>query len=153
MLLRTLSLTFASPMGGVLGFRVGERRATITGCLVMTISLVLIAWAVLDQSLLLFGVGLVLQGTGHGLSLPSLTSAVSLSVPEEHLGIASAAQRLMVQVGTAFGITLLMIVYGGEIEGYGLPRGFAAGAVLSAISLAAALTMARRGVRPETSAG
>ncbi|MDX1650598.1 MAG: MFS transporter, partial [Myxococcota bacterium] len=146
MLLRTLSLTLASPMGGVLGFRVGERGAAVTGCVIMTVSLVLIAFAVLERSLPLFGLGLVLQGTGHGLSLPSLTSSVSLAVPEEHLGIASAAQRQMVQVGTSFGITLLTIVYAGQEDA--LSRAFAAGAVLSAVSLAAALGMAGRGTRP-----
>lgn len=145
MLLRTLSLTLASPVGGVLGQRVGERGATVLGCAVMTLSLGLIAWAVLSRSLPLFGLGLVLQGTGHGLGLPSLTSMVSHAVPEEHLGIASAAQRLMVQVGTSFGITLLTIVYGGVDEGGSLARAFGAGAVLSAISLVAAAAMGRRG--------
>lgn len=149
MLLRTLSLTLASPLGGAFGFRVGERGATVTGCAVMTVSLLLIAWAVMERSLALFGVGLVLQGTGHGLALPSLSSAVSLAVPEHHLGVASAAQRLMVQVGTSFGITLLTLVYGGQDEGHALARAFLAGAILAALSLSAALAMARRGVRPQ----
>lgn len=147
MLLRTLSLTLASPLGGILGFRIGERGAALVGCGVMTVSLALIAWAVLTGSLALFGAGLVLQGTGHGLALPSLTSAVSTAVPEEHLGIASAAQRLMVQVGTSLGITLLTIVYGGVDEGGALARAFAAGAVLSGLSFAAALVMRRSGLR------
>jgi hypothetical protein len=81
---------------------------------------------------------------GHGLGLPSLTSSVSNSVAEHDLGIASAANRLTAQVGTAFGITLLTIVYGGHNTSGSFALAFAVGAGLSALSLVAAATMGRR---------
>ncbi len=141
MLLRTLSLTAASPVGAWLGGRIGERGAAAVGAGLMTGALVVIVVGVRETSLLVFGVGLVLQGAGHGLGLPSLSSSIANAVPESDLGIASAANRLTAQAGSAFGITLLSLVYGGVNTADGLARAFAVGAVLSALSLAAAVWM------------
>ena len=144
MLLRTASLTAASPLGGHLGFRVGERGAAMIGCAVMTVGIAVIAGATLQSSLWLLGIGLVLQGVGHGLALPSLTSAVSNAVEEQDLGIASATNRLTGQAGAAFGITLLSLVYGGVNTPGALAAAFLAGAVLGGFSLLAAAFMGRR---------
>ena len=144
MLVRTLTLTLSSPLGGRLGTRAGERFAALVGSATMTVALVLIAWGALEASLLAVGVGLVLQGLGHGLGLPSLTSAVASAVPDRDLGIASAANRLTGQMGTAFGITALTLVYGGDDSGLGFARAFALGAGLSFLSVLAAAAMERR---------
>ncbi len=150
MLLRTASLTAASPLGGSLGFRVGERWASVIGCAVMTVGIALLAVAVAATWLPLLAVGLVLQGVGHGLAVPSLTSAVSNAVKDEDLGIASATQSLAGRIGTPFGIILLTLVYGGTGEAADLSRAFWAGAVVSLVSLAAAFWMktARHGPEP-----
>lgn len=145
MLLRTLTLTLSSPVGGILGTRIGERGAALVGSAVMTVSLCLMAWAVQQNVLLGVGAALVLQGMGHGLALPSLTSAISNSVPERDLGVASAASRLTSQAGAAFGITLLTLVYGGNDTGEALALALLAGAILSALSLVTALGMEERG--------
>jgi EmrB/QacA subfamily drug resistance transporter len=141
MLLRTLSLTITSPVGGWLGEHIGERRSAVLGAAVMTVALVVIVGGSLNESLVTFGIGLALQGSGLGLAMPSLTSAISNSVPDKDLGIASAANRLTGQIGAAVGITLLTMVYGGVNTGGGLGRGFAVGALLSALALVAAAFM------------
>ena len=141
MLLRTLTLTLASPVGGRLGMAIGERGAATLGSLLLTLSLGVIAWSAGHGLLLGFGAGLVLQGLGHGFALPSLTSAVANSVPERDLGIASAGSRLTGTVGTAFGITVLTMVYGGENTGPAFQTAFLAGAGFAALSLAAAWFM------------
>ncbi len=148
MLVRTASLTIASPLGGRLGARIGERGAAILGSAIMTVSLVLLAGSAWTGSLPLLVAGLVLQGSGHGLALPSLTSSVSNAVPEHDLGIASAASRLMGQVGASFGITLLALVYGGQDTREAFALAFGAGAALSACSLIAASCMERGLARP-----
>ncbi len=146
LLLRTLSLTAASPLGAWLGGRVGERGAAVIGAGVMTVSLGVIVLALRELSLPLLGLGFVLQGTGHGLGLPSLTSSIANAVDEANLGIASAANRLTAQAGSAFGITLLTLVYGGLNVSEGFARAYLVGAGLSALSLlAAALMRAHRG--------
>jgi MFS family permease len=110
----------------------------------MTVALAIIAYGVLETSVVLFGVGLVLQGAGHGLALPSLSSAVASAVPDKELGIASASNRLTAQVGTAFGITALTIVYGGDGSPESFARAFALGTALSLGSVLAAAAMGRR---------
>lgn len=147
MLLRTASLTIASPFGGSLGQRSGERVAAVVGSSVMTAGLALVCAGAWRTSLPLFGVGLVLQGVGHGLALPSLTSAISHSVAESDLGVASAANRLTGQIGAAFGITLLAIVYGGRNEPAAFGTAFAAGAALSALSVLASAWMRKSHAR------
>jgi EmrB/QacA subfamily drug resistance transporter len=144
MLLRTFTLTLSSPLGGLLGGRVGERAAAVLGCAIMTVSLVVMALGVAEASILGVGAGLVLQGLGHGLGLPSLTSSVSNAVPEESLGIASATNRLTGTAGSAFGITLLTLVYGGTNTGDAFALALLTGAALSMLSLAAAIAMGPR---------
>jgi EmrB/QacA subfamily drug resistance transporter len=151
MLLRTLTLTLSSPLGGQLGSRFGERRAALLGSAVITVSLLVIATGVAELSLTAVAVGLVLQGLGHGLGLPSLNSAVASSVPDRDLGIASAVNRLVAQVGTAFGIATLTTVYGGSNTGGAFGLAFLVGAGFSVLSVFAAGFMASPARRPERS--
>ncbi|MCP5057848.1 MAG: MFS transporter [bacterium] len=139
MVLRTASLTLASPFGGSFGERFGERSASAFGGALMTGALLVIAWGAWESNLLLFGIGLVGQGIGHGLSQPSITSAIARSVDESELGVASAANRLAGQGGASFGIAALTIVYGGVAEPEAFGLAFAAGAGLAAASTLTAL--------------
>ncbi len=141
MVLRTASLTLASPIGGALGERFGERSASVLGGAVMSVALGGIAWGAYESNLLVFGIGLVGQGVGHGLSQPSITSAIAHSVAESDLGVASAANRLAGQGGASFGIALLTIVYGGVAEPDTFGLAFALGAALALASTLTALSI------------
>jgi MFS family permease len=143
MVVRTASLTLASPLGGMLGERRGERAASAIGGAVMTVSLLAIAWGAYASDLLVFGAGLMGQGAGHGLSQPSITSAIARSVPVSQLGVAAAANRLAGQGGASFGIAALTILYGGVAEPGVFAETFAAGAALAAASTATALWIGR----------
>jgi MFS family permease len=143
LLMRTASLTVGSPLGGALGMRIGERGAAVTGCVVMTASMGVLCAGVAVGSLAAVCLGLVLQGLGHGLGLPALTSSAASAAADEDLGIASAVNRLLGTIGAAFGITLLSLLYGGDASAASFARAFAAGGVLAALSLAAALAMRR----------
>ncbi len=92
---------------------IGPRNAATLGTAILTVGLVGMAIAIRHEAIVGVGAALVLQGMGHGLSLPSLTSSISNAVPQNDLGIASAASRLTAQSGAAFGITLCTLVYGG----------------------------------------
>jgi MFS family permease len=141
MVTRTASLTLASPLGGMLGERRGERAASVIGGALMTLSLLAIAWGAWTSNLLLFGIGLMGQGAGHGLSQPSITSAIAHSVHLSQLGVASAANRLAGQGGASFGIAALTILYGGVAEPGVFARTFALGAALAAASTVTALAI------------
>ncbi len=140
-LIRTATLTLASPFGGRLGESWGERGAAILGCFIMTVGLAAGATAVYIEHLPLFIAGLIAQGAGHGLSQPSITASIAHSVAETDLGIAAAANRLMGQGGAAFGITVLMLAYGGDKQPAAFALAFGAGTLLSAVSVATALFM------------
>ena len=70
-----------------------------------------------------------------------MTSAVASSVPNTDLGIAAAASRLTSQVGVAFGITILTMIYGGINTGTALAHAFLVGAVLAVGALIASMRM------------
>ena len=142
MLLRTGALTAASLLGGYLTGRVGARSTASTGTVVMTFGLALIALGTDRGSLFWFGGGLVLQGMGNGIAVPPLNSAVAGAVPAEDVGIASAANRLLSQVGNAFGITILTLAYGSDHGG--ATKAFAVGGVLSVLAVVTALAMEKR---------
>lgn len=140
-LTRTATLMLTSPLGGILGERMGERWASIFGCSVMTLGLTLASWAAYDQNVVFFVLGLIGQGAGHGLSQPSITAAIAHSVSESDLGIAAGVNRLMGQGGAAFGITILTLAYGGVKTPEAFAFAFAAGAALSVISVSTACFM------------
>lgn len=141
LLIRTISLTVGSPIGGRLGVRFGERYAALAGSGVMTLGLLCISLGAIWVSAPTMAAGLILQGLGHGFAQPPLTSAALGAVPEADLGIAAATNRLTGQVGVAFGITALTMVYGGQNEPLAFARAFSFGAALAAISFVLALPM------------
>lgn len=143
LLLRTASYALGSPIGGALGGRVGERAAAWIGCLVMSVSMVALAAAAHGASFAGVAIGLVLQGLGYGLGMPSITSAASNAAAEEDIGIASAVSRLMGSMGASFGVTLLTLLYGGVDTPRAFTLAFAAGGMLAIGALAASLAMKR----------
>jgi EmrB/QacA subfamily drug resistance transporter len=144
MLMRTMTLTVSSPIGGRLGLRLGERAVALLGSAIVAVSLIIVASGCVWESLPIVCVGLVLQGLGNGLGGPPMTTAVVDAVPIQDVGVAAAASRLTSQVGVAFGITTLTMVYGGHNTGRGLALAFLVGAVFALCSLAAGVRMQRR---------
>jgi MFS family permease len=140
MLLRTLTLTLTSPLGGVLGTRTGDRRASMIGTGTIMVSMAVLATGASTEWIAVVGAGLVLQGLGQGLCAPSLNAAVAGAVPPEHLGVATAAKNLVGQVMTAFGIALLAGLYAG---GAGFQPAFFAGGVMALLALCCAALMKR----------
>jgi MFS family permease len=138
MLLRTLTLTLTSPLGGVLGTRVGDRLASMSGTATIMVSMAVLATGATTEWIVVVGAGLVLQGLGQGLCGPSLNAAVAGAVPPEHLGVATAAKNLFNQVVTAFGIALLAGLYAG---GTGYRSAFFAGGIMALLALCAATLM------------
>lgn len=143
LLLRTASYALGSPFGGALGGRVGERAASWIGCLVMSVSMGMLGAAAYLSSFAGVAIGLVLQGLGYGLAMPSISSAASNAAAEEDIGIASAVSRLMGSMGASFGVMLLTLLYGGVDTPRAFALAFAAGAALAVGALAASLAMQR----------
>ena len=113
MLLRPLTYSLSSPLGGRLGMRIGERSAALIGNVTLAASMGVFAAGAFGREVTLIGVALVCQGVGNGLARPALGAILVNHVDEADLGIASAAQRMMRLVGNALGIAVLTAVHGG----------------------------------------
>ena len=145
MLLRPLTFSLSSPIGARLAMRIGERTNAVAGTLMMTVAMVSFAFGALQASLLLMVIGLVLQGVGNGVCRPSLTTVLTHAVDEKDMGIASASNRMLHQIGASFGIAAVTAVYGGSRLGASFARAHFVGAVFGALSVVfAALVVSER---------
>lgn len=107
---RPLTFSLAAPVAGYLAVKVGERASALAGTLAVVASMLAFA-AVEPATTPLVALGaLALSGLGLGGALPSISSSVANAVDEDHLGIASASQQLLTQVGVVSGVQVLSTV-------------------------------------------
>lgn len=155
MLLRPASFSITSPVGGSLATRVGERPVAVFGATAIAVALLCLGIGA-DQRLVALVMGaLVLQGIGNGTAQPTLTATLSNSVEEHDLGVAAAAQRMMFQVGSALGITVMTSVYGGTEQASDFLAAYVVGAGLgvAAVVFSALIRSTPRGPAAETRDG
>lgn len=141
---RPLAFSLAGPLAGAYVLRVGARRAASSGSVAVVVALVWMATLGGGSSVPVIMGALALAGVGMGLAMPPLSASVTVSVDQSDLGIAGAAQHMMIQVGVVFGITLMQAVQQARLPTVGLEAsyhwGYGAGALLA---LAAVLTSLR----------
>lgn len=113
LLLRPLSYSLSSPVGGQIGTRIGERRGALLGNTMLATAMVVFAVGAFTETIPLVAAALLTQGIGNGIARPSLGAVLANSVDEADLGIASATQRMVRLIGNASGIAVLTAVYGG----------------------------------------
>lgn len=135
MLVRPLSFSATSPVGGSVATRIGERPVAMFGSLAIAVALLLLGVGARADMVLLVVFALVLQGIGNGTAQPTITATLSNSVDEADLGIAAAAQRMTFQVGSAMGITVLTSIYGGTEKAADFFTAYLVGAGLGVASL------------------
>jgi EmrB/QacA subfamily drug resistance transporter len=107
---RPLAFSIAAPIAGYLAVRLGERSAAIVGTLGVMASMGLFAMINAGSSDWLLISALALSGVGLGISSPSVAASVGNAVDPADLGIASAAQQLLAQVGLVAGIQIMQTV-------------------------------------------
>ena len=92
-------------------------------------------------------VALILSGVGLGVSTPSIAASVANAVDDVDLGVASATQQLMTQVGSAAGIQVMATVQQAREHSAGLLGSFSqaylVGAVACVLSLVFSLGIKR----------
>ncbi len=145
MLLRPASLSLSSPVGGQLGTKVGEQRAALAGITVLSLSMGLFAIAAFQGFVIVVGIALVLQGIAMGIYGPSIGAILVNSVDDDSIGMASATQRMVQQIGNALGISLLISVYGGVSTDVAFGRAYVAAAIVSFIGLGFVKAIGRTG--------
>jgi len=114
LLVRPLSYSLSSPVGGQIGSRIGERSGALLGNSILAAAMAVFAVGAATEAVWLIGAALLTQGLGNGIARPSLGAVLANSVDEADLGIASATQRMVRLVGNASGIAVLTAVYAGD---------------------------------------
>jgi EmrB/QacA subfamily drug resistance transporter len=149
MLCRPLSFSLSSPVSGYVAVRVGERRAGVTGTLLVVVSLACFAFAAAQESIALVMLALILAGLGLGASSPSLITSAANSVEPEHLGVANAAQAMVTLIGAVAGMQILATVVGDGTSESSFVLAYAIGLAVAVPGVVAAtfVRSAARGAR------
>lgn len=138
MVFRPLSNSAASPAGGYLAAKIGERPTAIAGTLMVAVSMVLFALATGGDLVWIVFLALILSGIGLGGSGPSLITVVANTVDAENLGVANAAQQMVTMIGTVTGIQVLSTVQGGSDATGPFIAAYLLGAVVAVVGVTAA---------------
>jgi len=148
---RPVTFAVASPISGRIAMRAGERRTATIGAALILVSMLgfCVAALLVDTSrsgaiaALLFG--LMVAGVGFGFTQPSIQAVVGNAVVASHFGIASSALGMAGSVGAVAGISFLTALCADATEPEPYLFGYGLGAASSAVALAAAWTIRRRG--------
>ncbi len=107
---RPLSFSILSPIAGYLAVKIGQRTSAVAGTLFVVASMGVFALLGADSPDLFIIIALVLSGVGLGVSQPSISAGIANAVDDLDLGVASAAQQLMQNVGIVSGIQIMTSV-------------------------------------------
>ena len=138
---RPLMFSLVAPFSGRVSSRIGERNAGIIGACAVVASMLLLSQIDVGASDLLIAFGLSLSGIGLGISSPALTALLANSVDNRDLGVASAMQQLLNQMGAVLGAAIMIGIHEATINS-GVVKSYSyallAGAVSSVIAIFAA---------------
>ncbi|MEM9562543.1 MAG: MFS transporter [Actinomycetota bacterium] len=143
--------SLASPVGGYLATRIGEKRPIILGAVLMVASMAAFAVAAIvdvDRSmtvgLVLIIVGLALSGASAGVSQPSVAAMVAGAVDEADLGIANGMNQQIMFIGIVSGIQTMNVLVGDGAGPSRFAATFAVGLVAAVLGLVAAFGVSER---------
>ncbi|MBV8463793.1 MAG: MFS transporter [Acidimicrobiales bacterium] len=135
---RPLCFSIVAPIAGYAAVRVGERASVVAGAISLTASMVIFTQLGADPSLTVIVAALALSGVANGLATPSSTSSAANEFDPSELGVMSAAQQLIAQIGIVAGIQVMVTVQASPGGGAGdladFHRAFAVGAAVAALS-------------------
>lgn len=144
---RPLAFSIVGPLAGYLTVRIGERVASLAGAVTVVAGMIWMATLGIGSTDLMIIGSLAVAGIGMGLSMPALSSSITTAVDERDLGIAGAAQQMMVQVGVVFGIQVMQTVQVGRVGPAGVAgsyhQAYLAGAALGLVGVVASAFIRR----------
>ena len=142
---RPLLFSIVAPLAGYAAVRVGERLSSVVGALILAVSMILFTQLGQQPSLVLILAALSLSGVGIGIVTPSTAASASNEVRPEELGVMSAAQQLVTQIGVVAGIQVMETVQASSHTTAGalgsFHRAFLVGAVVAVLAAICALFM------------
>ncbi len=135
---RPLMFSLVAPIAGYAAVKVGERLSVMAGAVSLTVSMLAFTQLGAQPSLVVIVAALALSGIGNGLSTPSTASSASNEVAEDELGVMSAAQQLITQIGIVAGIQVMVTVQASAHGGVGtlasFHRAYAVGAAVAVLA-------------------
>ena len=143
---RPLVFALVAPVSGRIAMRIGERNAGVIGATAVLGSMLALSQIDVGSSDLFIAFGLSLSGVGLGIASPALTALLANSVEVADLGVASAVQQLLNQMGAVLGAAVMIGVHQATINS-GMVQSFSyallTGAISSAIGIFAASAVRR----------
>ncbi|CAN5557329.1 MFS transporter [soil metagenome] len=149
---RPLAFAVAGPLAALVVIRLGERWTGVCGAAALVASMVWMSTIGAGTSTVVIVGGLALAGIAMGISNPAMSSTVAHAVDEADLGVAGAAQQMIVQVGVTFGIQLLQTVQRVRQPVVGLESSYSQAYLVAAV-LAGLCVVVAAGVRRSTARG
>lgn len=143
---RPVAFAIAGPLAALVVARLGERLAGMGGAAAIVASMVWMSTIGRSTPTVVIVGGLALAGVAMGISNPAMSSTVAHAVDEADLGVAGAAQQMIVQVGVTFGIQMMQTVQQVRAPSAGLRDSYSQ-AYLAAAVLAVLCVVAAGGVR------
>ena len=116
---RPLMFSLSAPIAGYAAVKVGERWSIVAGAAALTVSMLVFTQVGANPSVVLIIVALALSGLGNGVSTPSTAASAANEVAPEELGVMSAAQLLITQIGIVAGIQVMVTVQASSHGGAG----------------------------------
>jgi MFS family permease len=153
---RPLMFSLSAPIAGYAAVKVGERWSIVAGAGALCVSMLVFTQVGADPSVVLIIVALALSGLGNGVSTPSTASSAANEVAPHELGVMSAAQLLITQIGIVAGIQTMVTVQASSHGGTGDLASFHTAYLVGALVALAAVVCGcfvkdtPRGVRTST---
>jgi EmrB/QacA subfamily drug resistance transporter len=107
-------LGLTSPLSGTLSDRIGSRRITIAGLVVMAAGFISASGLSLDVGVVGYGLRVFAIGAGIGIFISPNNSAIMGSAPRRHLGIVSGLMAQSRTLGQTVGVALIGAVWAGR---------------------------------------
>jgi len=136
---RPLVFSLSAPIAGYAAVKVGERWSIMAGAGALTISMLVFTQVGANPSVVLIIMALALSGLGNGVSTPSTASSAANEVEADELGVMSAAQLLVTQIGIVAGIQVMVTVEASANGGAGNLASFHAAYLVGGLVAFAAL--------------
>jgi MFS family permease len=136
---RPLMFSLSAPIAGYAAVKVGERWSIVVGAGALTISMLVFTQVGANPSVVLIIMALALSGLGNGVSTPSTASSAANEVAPNELGVMSAAQLLITQIGIVAGIQVMVTVQASSHGGTGTLSSFHTAYLVGALVAFAAL--------------
>ena len=136
---RPLMFSLSAPIAGYAAVKVGERWSVVVGAGALTVSMLVFTQVGANPSVVLIILALALSGLGNGVSTPSTASSAANEVAADELGVMSAAQLLITQIGIVAGIQVMVTVQASSHGGAGTLASFHTAYLVGALVALAAV--------------